>query len=125
MNGDDVLLDTNAFIYFFEGRPAVAERVLLAETLYYSVITEIELLSARHLTEEERTTIRAFLARCQRIDLTPDVVERTIELRRSEHLKTPDAIIVATALHIGVPLMTADKRLAHIPGLQIIADILS
>ena len=33
--------------------------------------------------------------------------------------------IVATALHLGVPLMTADKRLAHIPGLQIIADILS
>ena len=100
MNGDDLLLDTNAFIYFFEGRPAVAERVLLAETLYCSVITEIELLSARHLTEEERTTIRAFLA-CQRIELNPDVVERTIELRRSERLKTP--IIVATALHLGRP----------------------
>ncbi len=59
------------------------------------------------------------------VELNPDVVERTIELRRSERLKTPDAIIVATALHLGVPLVTADKRLTHIPGLQIIADITS
>jgi len=123
MNGDDLLLDTNALIYFFEGRLAVAERILLAETLYYSVITEIELLSAAHLTDDDRATIRAFLARCQRIELTSEIVERAIDLRRSERLKTPDAIVVATALQLDVPLMTADKRLARLPHLRVIAVV--
>jgi len=123
MNGDDLLLDTNALIYFFEGRPAVAERILLAETLYYSVITEIELLSAAHLANDDRATIRAFLARCQRVELTSEIVERAIDLRRSERLKTPDAIVVATALQLDVPLMTADKRLARLPHLRVIAVV--
>lgn len=123
MTGNDLLLDTNAFIYFFEGRSRIAEHVLLAEKLYYSVITEIELLSAAHLTEDERTTIRAFLARCQRVELTPGIVERTIALRRSGGIKTPDAIVAATALELDVPLITADKRLSRISGLQVVADI--
>jgi predicted nucleic acid-binding protein len=58
VNGEAILLDTNAFIYFFEGRSRIAEHILLAETIHYSVITEIELLSASHLTEEDVATIR-------------------------------------------------------------------
>ncbi len=46
----------------------------MAETIYYPVITEIELLSAPHLTDENTATIQSFLARCQRVDLTPDIV---------------------------------------------------
>ncbi len=124
VNGDDLLLDTNAFIYFLDGRGRVAELVLLADTIYYSVISEIELLSAPHLTEQEAEIIQEFLARCQRVDLTPAVVERTIVLRKAERLKTPDAIVVASAQVLGVTLVTADKRLSRIPGLTVIADIL-
>jgi predicted nucleic acid-binding protein len=55
VSGDGILLDTNAIIYFLEGRARIAEHVLLAETIYYSVITEIELLSASHLSEPTST----------------------------------------------------------------------
>jgi len=81
-------------------------------------------LSAPHLTEQEAEIIQEFLARCQRIDLTPGVVERTIVLRKAERLKTHDAIVVASALVLGVKMVTADKRLSRIPGLTVIADIL-
>ena len=124
VNGDDVLLDTNAFIYFFEGRARIAEYVLLAETIYYSVITEIELLSASHLTDENTATIRSFLARCQRVDLTPDIVERAILIRRTGRIKTPDAIIAATSFALDVPLITADEHFGRIAGLIVITDIL-
>ena len=124
VSGEAVLLDTNAFIYFLEGRARVAQHVLRAETVYYSVITEIELLSARHLTESDIEVIREFLSRCQRIELTAPVVELTIDIRRQRRIKTPDAIVAASALSLGVPLVTADGELARIPGLSTIVDIL-
>jgi len=124
VNGDDILLDTNGFIYFFEGRARIAEYVLLAETIYYSVITEIELLSAPHLTDENIATIQSFLARCQRVDLTPDVVERTILIRRAGRIKTPDAVIAASSLVLDVPLLTADEHFRRVDGLRVITDIL-
>ena len=89
MNGDDILLDTNAIIYFLEGRSRIAEHVLFAERIYYSVITEIELLSSPHLSEKDNEAIQGFLSRCLRADLTSDVVERAIHIRRTEGLKRP------------------------------------
>lgn len=123
MNGDDVLLDTNAFIYFFEGRSRIAEYVFLAENIYYSVITQIELLSSSHLGDEDITTIKAFLARCKLVELTTDIVERTIQIRRTGRMATPDAIIAATALSLDVVLITADKQFGRIAGLTIASDI--
>lgn len=124
VNGDDsILLDTNAIIYFLEGRAQITEHVLLATSVYYSVITEIELLSAPHLSDEDSTIIREFLAICYRLELTSDVVEQTIRVRRTEGLKTPDAIIAATALAHNLPLAMADKRLGRIAGLKVLSDI--
>jgi predicted nucleic acid-binding protein len=48
VNGDKIFLDTNAFIYFFEGRGKITELVVQTPTIYFSVISEIELLSAGH-----------------------------------------------------------------------------
>ncbi|HNS40836.1 MAG: type II toxin-antitoxin system VapC family toxin [Anaerolineae bacterium] len=125
MNGEPILLDTNAFIYFFEGRAKVAEYILLAETIYYSVISEIELLSASQLTAQDIATIGEFLNRCQRVDLTPAIVERAITLRKEYRLKTPDAIIASSALSLDVILITADKRMNRIAGLHTLTDILN
>jgi predicted nucleic acid-binding protein len=124
VNGDRLLLDTNAIIYFLEGRSRIAEYILLAETLYYSVITEIELLSAPHLTNDDATVIREFLARCQRVDLTPDIIEQTIHIRRAVRCKTPDAIVAASALILDIPLFTADTQFDRITGLNLVTDIL-
>ena len=124
MNGEGILLDTNAVIYFLEGRSRIAEQVLVAETVYYSVITEIELLSAAHLSDEDGTTIREFLTYCRRVDLTPDIVEQTIHIRRANRMRTPDAIVASSALILNVPLVTADKQFGRIIGLNTITDIL-
>ncbi len=88
---------------FSRGRPRIAEHVLFAERIYYSVITEIELLSSPHLSEKDNEAIQGFLSRCLRTDLTSDVVERAIHIRRTEGLKTPDAIVAATAIVHGLP----------------------
>lgn len=124
MNGDDILLDTNAVIYFLEGRPRLAEIVLLAGTIAYSVITEIELLSATHLTDPDTSAIRGFLSQCRRVKLTAPVVERAIEIRRQTRLKTPDAIIAASAMVSDLTLITADTGFSKVTGLAIVTDLI-
>lgn len=119
-----MLLDTNAFIYFFEGRRTITDLVVRTPSLYYSVISEIELLSANHLTESETSQIREFLLLCNRIELTSEIVKKTITLRRQYRLKTPDAIIAATALNLNTPLVSADAGFQKIAELEVISDIL-
>lgn len=57
-------MDTNAFIYFFEGGSKITEIVVKTPEIYFSAISEIELLSAAHLTQNEMDLIRTFLSLC-------------------------------------------------------------
>lgn len=68
--------------------------------------------------------IREFLSRCRRVELTPEIIERTIRIRRSRNIKTPDAVIAATALVLGVTLVSADRQFEGIAGLQLAGDLL-
>ena len=52
------------------------------------------------------------------IGLTPAIKERAIEVRRNHKLRLPDALIVATAMELGVELWTNDLDLAKVAGLQ-------
>jgi len=103
-----VFLDTNAIIYFLDG---VEKFALLGEykTFYYSFITEIELLSYEE--SEGKKIISQFLKRGKRIDISKKIISKTIEIRRDDGLKLPDAIIVASAKSIGADLYTSDREI--------------
>ncbi|MFO7679946.1 MAG: type II toxin-antitoxin system VapC family toxin [Chloroflexota bacterium] len=125
MSGSDLLLDTNAFIYFFEGRQSIARLLAQAPLVYYSPISEIELLSASQLSQAEIRQIKSFLSLCDRIDLSPEVVAQAVHIRRDYKQRIPDAIIAASALVVGVPLVTADQDFQKIKALSLITDILT
>jgi len=124
VNGNKILLDTNAFIYFFEGRSTITDLVVNTPEIYFSAISEIELLSATHLTPNEIDSIKAFLLLCQRVELTTDIIDQTIMIRRQYRFKVPDAIIAASALHLKIPLVSADTDFQKVTGLTLISDIL-
>lgn len=125
MNGDKVFLDTNGFICFFEGRNNITELVTQAPVVYFSPMSEIELLSAIHLTEVEIAQIKAFLSLCQRVELTSEIIDQTISIRRRYRFKVPDAIIAASALSLNVTLVSADTDFQKVEGLTLISDILA
>jgi predicted nucleic acid-binding protein len=125
VNGHKILLDTNAFIYFFEGRSNITELVVNTPEIYYSAISEIELLSAAHLTQSDIDTIKAFLSLCHRVELTSEIIDQTITLRRQHNFKIPDAIIAASALYLQAPLVSADTEFQKIDRLAWISDILT
>lgn len=124
MNGNKILLDTNAFIYFFEGQNKITHLVVNTPEIYFSAISEIELLSASHLTQSEMDSIKAFLSLCHRVELISEIIDQTIMIRRQYRFRIPDAVIAASALHLQMPLVSADTDFKKIAGLTLISDIL-
>jgi hypothetical protein len=110
----DYLFDTNILIYLLNNGLSDS----LPRGRYgYSVITEIELLSFPALTETDTEIINDYLGNIVLINLTDDIKQQTIRLRRAHRIKLPDAIIAATAINSGAALLTNDRALHTIQGL--------
>ncbi len=109
------VLDTNAVLYLMGGRLAQP----LPEGQYFaSVVTEIELLSYPSLDAAGEERIRAFLSEITVVELTREVKEAAIQLRRQHSLKLPDAIIAATASSLEAELLTNDHKLSQLPNIS-------
>ena len=108
------VLDTNAILYFLGGKVAQP----LAPVRYFvSVISEMELLSYPALDDAALVQIHSFLSDVTVVELTAEIRELAIGLRRKHALKLPDAIIAATALSLEAQLVTNDTKLLGVPGL--------
>ena len=106
--GPHHLIDTNVVIDFFNGRLPVGGQRLLAITVpAISVITQIELFSKARLSSAEIAQMQQFVQVAIVYDtITVDIIEQTIALRIQHKIKTPDAIIAATALVYNLTLIT-------------------
>ena len=127
MNGIEkrFVLDTNAVIFLTDKGnviPAGLENELNDADLFISVINEIELFSKPSLPLDKEELLRNFLSdRTVIIDLTDDIKQTTITLRRSAKLKLPDCIVAATSIVLDAVLFTNDKDLLNLshPGFQV------
>ncbi len=104
------VFDSNILIYQLNDRlDGIAEQVvlnLLEGPVYMSVITRIEILGWNGHSEESREAADALLSTLTEIGLDEPVVRTTIRIRCSTLVKLPDAIIAASALTLGLPLVT-------------------
>lgn len=119
------LIDTNILIDALDPQvPApIAARIVdaIADDARYSVITPIELLGWRGHTEASRQGTESLLAALVELPLSPAVANAAIDIRAVLPVKLPDAIIAASALVAGLPLMTRNVGdFKRIPGLTVI-----
>ncbi|MBF0602883.1 MAG: type II toxin-antitoxin system VapC family toxin [Nitrospirae bacterium] len=119
------LMDTNVLICFLNGYPDALfrERTLAAfsQASAVSVVTVIELLGWRKHTEQSRWSARGLLECLDELPLERRVVATTIELRSRHAIRLGDAIIAATALTHGLPLMTRNiDDFRNVDGLPLI-----
>ena len=116
VNGIKFLLDTNFVLGIVRGTKTVlailAEKTTVPAECAYSFITRIELLGYRSITQPEIEAIESILSTMQYLPLTTEIEDATISLRRQHNLKTPDAIIAATAKVLNLELLTLDQQLA-------------
>lgn len=82
---------------------------------FISTVSRTEVLTGARSPEEWRRT-QLLLARF--VEVVPDaaIADAAARLRQRYRLKTPDAIIAATAAAQGVPLLTRDAALVAVPG---------
>lgn len=118
------LIDNNAISGFFSALLNQNGMAFLAnvidETPVISVITEIEALSWISQDKAKERTIKEFIADATVLALSPEIVAECVRLRRSRKIKTPDAIIAATALVYDLTLISNDKGFENIPRLNLI-----
>ena len=118
------LLDTNSVIYFFNGEEPISKLIKEAEnSISISFITKIELLCFE--TENDTTKkIAEFISEIEVVYISDEIIEMTIDYRKTVKLKIPDAIIAATAKVKELTLVTADKSLTQkLKELKIVTPI--
>jgi predicted nucleic acid-binding protein len=119
--GKRYLIDTNTIIDFSENRLPLNAKLFVAEVIdnepNISIINKIELLGFSTVTPE----IIEFTDSTNIINLTEDVANQTINLRKKRRIKLPDAIIAATALVHNLTLISRNsKDFDEIDGLEFI-----
>ena len=108
--GAGYLADSNALIDLVLDRLPAASAAwldgrLAAQQIAISVVTRIELLTKTQ-PAAEYATMQALVQSVPVLPLDEPVIRQTIALRQQHRVKLPDAIITATALAHGLPLLT-------------------
>ncbi|RHX82933.1 type II toxin-antitoxin system VapC family toxin [Leptospira stimsonii] len=86
-----------------------------------SVVSKIELLGWHKASKKDIEQIQTFISQALVLPLEEDVVQETIRLRQIYKIKTPDAIIAATALVHGLTLVSRNvPDFSSIPKLNVI-----
>lgn len=118
------IIDNNVISHYFDesfsenGMIFIGE--ILDETPIISVITEIEALSWISTDKIKETKVKEFISESIILQLNQRVVNKCIAIRRSRKIKTPDAIIAATAIVNNLILLSNDSVFSKIPGLSVI-----
>jgi predicted nucleic acid-binding protein len=117
VSGTKLLLDTNFAIGLLKGSQAVQDvlqnRPISIQDCSYSFITRIELLGFPAITDAEVASINKLLSAMNYVPMSRAIEDATIQIRQQFGLKTPDAIIAATASVYQLELLTLDQQLAN------------
>ena len=83
-----------------------------------SIISKIELLGWKASSKQDEQIYTRFIKDSTLYHLTDEVIDKTIEIRKIYKLKTPDAIIAATALVNNMTLVSRNdadfQRVKHL-----------
>lgn len=85
-----------------------------------SIISQIELLCWKTDITTERN-VKNFIEDSKVIDIDSEIISYCVDLRKNKKIKTPDAIIAATALAHNFVLITSnEKDFSNIENLKIV-----
>ncbi|MBN8650100.1 MAG: type II toxin-antitoxin system VapC family toxin [Cytophagales bacterium] len=111
--GKRYLIDSNSIIDYLNGilpeEGADLLRDVVNEVPVISFISKIEVLSFKS-DEATELLLREFINSSSVIEITNDIIDATISIRKERKIKVPDAIIGATALTLDLTLITRNTK---------------
>lgn len=115
------LVDTSAWIEWLTDSPLgkkLGKRFPDKSGCIVPTIVQLELSKwlVRELGEDEADQVIAYTQKCVVVPLDTTIALRAAELHREHKLATADAIVYATARHVGAELLTCDAHFEHLPG---------
>jgi predicted nucleic acid-binding protein len=119
------LLDTNVVVHYLnKSLPLKLIRFLnqfIDENCYVSIITQMETLGYNFKNKSDKNVTEIFIENSIVLEISPEVVKKTIAIRKSRKINLPDAIIAATAIVYGFTLITQNmKDFEKIQGIKVI-----
>jgi tRNA(fMet)-specific endonuclease VapC len=128
MSGNEILLDTNAFIAWWNEDAALAHQVVGMGESLLSLISLAELMLGAKKSGRPRENLEALNLRIQDFRLlTPDhgTAERWADVslalrRKGRPIPANDIWIAALALQHGLPLLTRDAHFREVEGLDVL-----
>jgi predicted nucleic acid-binding protein len=119
MSGDELVVDTNVFINLSLGKFNI-DPILQDKIIFVSIISEIAILGFQKISDDDDVSFfMQLLSTCHVVDLSQMVKMKSIDIKRKYKLKTPDAIVAATAVVLEKPLLTFDKDFLKIKELDL------
>lgn len=119
MSGNNIVVDTNVLIYLLEGKHNV-DAYLKDNLIFVSVITEVEWLGWYKIKEEDKRVINSLLKSVTIVDFSQQIKEIAISLKQMNKIKLPDAIVAATAINLGFPVISFDRGFEKIDSLNLV-----
>lgn len=116
------LIDTNTVIDYLDNKlPSNAANMLDGEELEMSVISRMELLSWPNAEPKQMSVLNQFISSVLIWGLDEPVILKGIEVRKSNQIKLPDAIIAATSIVHGLNLVTRNiNDFKNVKGIKLI-----
>jgi predicted nucleic acid-binding protein len=109
MESRGYLIDTNVIIDFLAGRFSGENLQFITKILSsrpaISVISKIEVLGFNTTTAHEKL-LKSFINELNIIQISPEVVDACIAIRKEHRIKLPDALIAATCVAHQITLIT-------------------
>ena len=120
------LFDTNVFIDAYAGEPRASKAILVAreknpEWVGFSAMSRLEVLGCVGLTPADEVGLRRMLDQFPEVPIDSAIIEKAIRIRQEVRIKSPDAIIAATALLSDAELVTRNvEDFKRVLGLKLI-----
>lgn len=122
------VLDSNVWIEAAAGLPHTVRALADSNAggwCGFSAISRLEVLGFPNLSPTEENSLIFLLSQFHEVQVSGEVIDRAIQLRRRAKIKVPDAIVAATALHLNAELITRNTAdFKKITGL-VVRDTLS
>jgi predicted nucleic acid-binding protein len=122
MSGTKYFLDTNSIIALLNGNQFIENTLPSATWIGTSVLCIIEFLSHTDLSSTDKILLYKLTERITVIEIEKDIVllEQIANFRSQKRLKTPDAVIAASAIANNATLISNDGHFKSIPNLTVL-----